>query len=92
RHVDDGGTRFALQGLQLVETRAQLMSLDSLRDQAPDEYALTRDAWMQRRNYQITRDLRSHNEKKNNALPDYLREDKDNTVPGNAMPIPNWVR
>ncbi|WP_017164184.1 MlaA family lipoprotein, partial [Xanthomonas phaseoli] len=91
RQVDDGGTRFALQGLQLVDTRAQLMSLDSLRDQAPDEYALTRDAWMQRRNYQITRDLRSHREK-NNELPDYLRDDKDNTVPGNAMPIPNWVR
>lgn len=91
RQVDDGGTRFALQGLQLVDTRAQLMSLDSLRDQAPDEYALTRDAWMQRRNYQITRDLRSHREK-NNELPEYLRDDKDNTVPGNAMPIPNWVR
>ncbi|AMV06522.1 MlaA family lipoprotein [Xanthomonas citri] len=91
RQVDDGGTRFALQGLQLVDTRAQLMSLDSLRDQAPDEYALTRDAWMQRRNYQITRDLRSHREK-NNELPEYLRDDKDNTVPGNAMPIPSWVR
>lgn len=91
RHVDDGNARFALQGLQLVDTRAQLMSLDSMRDQAPDEYALTRDAWMQRRNYQITRDLRSRHEQ-NNALPEYLREDKDNTVPGNAMPIPNWVR
>ncbi|KGK56963.1 lipoprotein [Xanthomonas cannabis pv. phaseoli] len=91
RQVDDGGARFALQGLQLVDTRAQLMSLDSLRDQAPDEYALTRDAWMQRRNYQITRDLRSHREQ-NNELPEYLREDKDNTVPVDAMPIPSWVR
>ncbi|MCC4587825.1 VacJ family lipoprotein [Xanthomonas sp. NCPPB 1067] len=91
RHLDDSGARFALQGLQLVDTRSQLMSLDSLRDQAPDEYALTRDAWMQRRNYQITRDLRSHREQ-NNELPEYLRDDKDNTVPGNAMPIPSWVR
>ncbi|MEA5126103.1 MlaA family lipoprotein [Xanthomonas floridensis] len=91
RQVDDGGVRFALQGLQLVDTRSQLMSLDSLRDQAPDEYALTRDAWMQRRNYQIVRDLRSHREQ-NNELPDYLREDKDSTVPVDAMPIPSWVR
>ncbi|CAD0359691.1 MlaA family lipoprotein [Xanthomonas hortorum] len=91
RQVDDGGARFALQGLQLVDTRSQLMSLDSLRDQAPDEYALTRDAWMQRRNYQIVRDLRSHREK-NNELPDYLREDKDSTVPVDAMPIPQWIR
>ncbi|MCS3748145.1 phospholipid-binding lipoprotein MlaA [Xanthomonas arboricola] len=91
RQVDDSGARFALQGLQLVDTRSQLMSLDSLRDQAPDEYALTRDAWMQRRNYQIVRDLRSHRDK-NNELPDYLREDKDSTVPVDAMPIPNWVR
>ncbi|CAD7387506.1 phospholipid-binding lipoprotein MlaA [Xanthomonas arboricola] len=91
RQVDDSGARFALQGLQLVDTRAQLMSLDSLRDQAPDEYALTRDAWMQRRNYQIVRDLRSHRQK-DNELPDYLREDKDSTVPVDAMPIPQWIR
>ncbi|AKC80185.1 lipoprotein [Xanthomonas arboricola] len=91
RQVDDSGARFALQGLQLVDTRSQLMSLDSLRDQAPDEYALTRDAWMQRRNYQIVRDLRSHREK-DNELPDYLREDKDSTVPVDAMPIPQWIR
>ncbi|UUF00003.1 VacJ family lipoprotein [Xanthomonas hortorum pv. pelargonii] len=91
RQVDDGGARFALQGLQLVDTRSQLMSLDSLRDRAPDEYALTRDAWMQRRNYQIVRDLRSHREK-NTELPDYLREDKDSTVPVDAMPIPQWIR
>lgn len=91
RQIDDSGLRFALQGLQLVDTRSQLMSLDSLRDQAPDEYALTRDAWMQRRNYQIVRDLPSHREKKN-ELPDYLREDKDSTVPVDAMPIPQWIR
>ncbi|MCW2038091.1 MlaA family lipoprotein [Xanthomonas campestris] len=91
RQLDDSGARFALQGLQLVDTRAQLMSLDSLRDQAPDEYALTRDAWMQRRNYQITRDLRSQR-KEDGELPDYLREDKDSTVPVDAMPIPQWIR
>ncbi|WP_311239201.1 MULTISPECIES: VacJ family lipoprotein [unclassified Xanthomonas] len=91
RQVDDGGARFALQGLQLVDTRSQLMSLDSLRDQAPDEYALTRDAWMQRRNYQIVRDLRSRRTE-DGELPDYLREDKDSTVPVDAMPIPQWIR
>ena len=46
---------------------------------------------MQRRNYQITRDLRSQR-KEDGEPPDYLREDKDSTVPVDAMPIPQWIR
>ncbi len=88
RQVDDDTVRIGLQGLQLVDTRAQLLPLDAMRDQAVDEYALTRDAWLQRRNYQITRDLRTH-KRDDSELPDYLR-DKDTTVPVDAMPMPNW--
>ncbi len=90
RQVEEDKVRFALQGLQLVDTRVQLMPLDELRDSAPDEYALTRDAWVQRRNYQIQNDLRRSRDSQDD-LPDYLHED-DHTVPVDAMPIPNWGR
>ncbi|MFC6840615.1 MlaA family lipoprotein [Xanthomonas theicola] len=90
RQVEEDTVRVGLQGLQLVDTRAQLLSLDSLRDDAPDEYQLTRDAWMQRRNYQIEGDLRGH-KRQDNDLPDYLREEETNpTVPVDAMPMPEW--
>lgn len=87
RQIDDDKVRIGLQGLQLVNTRARLLSLDEMRDQAPDEYALTRDAWLQRRNYQIQQGLHRA-QKDDEALPDYLRE--DNTVPADAMPVPQW--
>ena len=53
RQIEDDKTRIFLQGLNLVDTRAQLLSLDSLREGAVDDYALVRDSWLQRRNYQI---------------------------------------
>src|SRR5688500_9962602 len=53
RQVEDDKVRYFLQGLQLVDTRVQLLPLDSLREGATDEYALFRDGWTQRRNYQI---------------------------------------
>jgi phospholipid-binding lipoprotein MlaA len=82
RQVDDSAVRFGLQGLQLVNTRSQLLAVDALRDQAVDEYALTRDAWLQRRNYQIQSDRRG-----NRGAQD---EERDTTVPVDAMPIPNF--
>lgn len=86
RYVEDDKTRIFLQGLNLVDTRAQLLSLDSLREGAVDDYTLVRDSWMQRRAYQIE-GTRSQDEDK--SLPDYLNdEDPDPTVPANAMPMP----
>lgn len=85
RPIEDDKTRIFLQGLQLVDVRAQLLPLDSLREGATDEYALFRDGWSQRRNYQIFGDRDSD---KQDDLPDYLREEEDNpTVPADAMPI-----
>jgi len=55
-HVNDHTVRYSLQALQFVDIRTQLLSLDELRDSAVDEYALTRDAWLQRRQYQIEKD------------------------------------
>ncbi len=85
RHMEDDKTRFFLQGLQLVDVRTQLLSIDALREGAVDEYALFRDSWLQRRNYQIGQDRKSDDDDK---LPDYLREEEDNpTVPMDAMPV-----
>ncbi|KRA54120.1 hypothetical protein ASD77_05705 [Pseudoxanthomonas sp. Root65] len=87
RYVEEDKTRIFLQGLNLVDTRAQLLSLDSLREGAVDDYALVRDSWLQRRNYQIE----SHRtqQQPDEELPEYLRDDEINpTVPVDAMPMP----
>lgn len=80
RQIDDDGTRYFLYGLQLVDLRAQLFALDAIREGATDEYALVRDAWMQRRAYQIHGDRARDSGA--SELPDYLLEDEgDSTVP-----------
>ena len=82
RNIEMDKLRIGLQGLQLVDTRAQLLALDELRDSAVDEYALTRDAWLQRRNYQIEKDLR-HGTRRHG-------DDEQTTIPVDAMPMPDW--
>jgi len=84
RQVENDGTRYFLQGLQLVDLRTQLFAVDAMREGAADEYALVRDAWLQRRNYQIQSDRRQQDE----DLPDYLLDDDSNpTVPVDVMPV-----
>lgn len=86
QYVEEDKARVFLQGLQLVDTRTQLMALDSLREGAADEYALFRDGWMQRRNYQINEGA-GEDRDADQDLPDYLRDDVDNpTVPVDVMP------
>jgi phospholipid-binding lipoprotein MlaA len=85
RGVEADRVRIPLQGLQLVDMRSQLLSTDSLREGAEDDYTLVRDAWSQRRDYQIFGDRRVDDGR---DLPDYLREDEDDsTVPVDAMPV-----
>ena len=85
RQVEDDKTRVFLQGLQLVDVRTQLFAVDSMREGAVDDYALVRDAWLQRRNYQI---FGEREQQADESLPDYLREDSANpTVPVDVMPI-----
>ncbi len=87
RQIEDDKLRFLVQGLNLVDTRAQLLAVDSLREGAADDYQLVRDAWLQRRNYQIESGRRKPAE--DDGLPDYLREDSTlPTVPVEAMPMP----
>ena len=85
-HIDNTDARIALQALQLADIRSRLFSIDSLREGASDEYALYRDAWLQRRNYQIMRDLHRPTEQ-HEGLPDYLDDPEDNpSIPVDAIP------
>lgn len=81
RTIESDKVRIGLQGLQLVDMRMQLLAVDALRDSAVDEYSLTRDAWLQRRNYQIEKDLRR--DRRGN-------DDEQPTIPVDAMPMPDW--
>ena len=85
RQVEADKLRIPLQGLQLVDVRTQLLSTDSLREGVVDDYALVRDAWLQRRNFQIHGDRM--NEDADASLPDYLRDDDNPLVPASAMPV-----
>ena len=84
RQVGDDVVRIPLQGLQLVDVRTQLLATDSLREGAADDYALVRDAWMQRRDYQIFGDRMDEGEV---ALPEYLGDDATPILPVGAIPI-----
>jgi len=86
RQVDEDSARVFLQGLQLVDLRSQLLSTDSLREGAIDDYALVRDAWLQRRDFQIGGDTG----RAEGDLPDYLQDEDlpDPVIPMDAMPAP----
>ena len=79
-YVEHDSSRLSLEALWLVDTRAGLLPLDELREAAPDEYVLTRDAWLARRRYLINSD-RSQNDEGNESLPAYLLEDEPASSP-----------
>jgi phospholipid-binding lipoprotein MlaA len=85
RQVEADRVRIPLQGLQLVDVRSQLLATDSFREGAEDDYALVRDAWIQRRNYQIFGDRMNGDDAE--GLTDYLRDDTNPQVPVDAMPV-----
>jgi phospholipid-binding lipoprotein MlaA len=90
--IEEDTVRIALQGVQLVDTRSQLLALDALRDAAPDEYAITRDAWLKRRTFQIESDRRTRSQDGSPPdEPDDEEEERNPTVPANAMPLPVTV-
>ena len=84
RGIEEDKVRVGLQGLQLVDVRAQLLAVDSMREGAEDDYALVRDAWTQRRDYQIFGDRQLDSD---DTLPDYLKDDTNPIVPVDAMPV-----
>jgi phospholipid-binding lipoprotein MlaA len=48
-----GNERWVSLALDLVDTRARLLPLDAALDRAFDRYAFIRDAYLQRREYQV---------------------------------------
>lgn len=85
RSVNDQYIRLGLQGLSLIDVRAELLSLDNLTEGVEDDYTLMRDAWSRRRMYQINSDRRrSHEEQQ---LPDYLDDDSNPQTPADVIPV-----
>jgi len=81
RRIHDKPVRYGLAGLSLVNTRAQLLTLDNLREGSLDDYALVRDAWLQHRHYLIFGDEAQSEQR----LPDYLLDegfDEEPPLPG----------
>jgi phospholipid-binding lipoprotein MlaA len=52
-HVDDTSERNVLLGWRLVSDRALLLPAERMRQASLDEYALVREAWFQRRRYEL---------------------------------------
>jgi phospholipid-binding lipoprotein MlaA len=51
--LEDDSTRFIIRGVSLVDMRADLLDLDEQIDQSYDRYAFIRNAWLQRREFQV---------------------------------------
>jgi phospholipid-binding lipoprotein MlaA len=53
-YLGDESTRYIIRGVSLVDTRADLLDLDEQIDRSYDRYAFIRNAWLQRREFQVT--------------------------------------
>jgi phospholipid-binding lipoprotein MlaA len=53
-YLEDESTRYIIRGVSLLDTRADLLDLDPQLDAAYDRYAFVRNAWLQRREFQVT--------------------------------------
>jgi phospholipid-binding lipoprotein MlaA len=53
-YVERDRIRFSLQAVGLVDTRARLLDLEETLNQAYDRYAFLRNAYLQRREYEVT--------------------------------------
>jgi phospholipid-binding lipoprotein MlaA len=52
-YITDNTVSWGLWAVGLINLRAQLLDTDAVIDQAYDPYALVRNAWLQRREYQV---------------------------------------
>jgi len=53
-YLEDDSTRYILRGVSLLDMRASLLDLDAQIDRSYDRYAFVRNAWLQRREFQVT--------------------------------------
>jgi phospholipid-binding lipoprotein MlaA len=52
--LEDDSTRLIIRGVSLLDMRAGLLDLDAQIDKSYDRYAFIRNAWLQRREFQVT--------------------------------------
>lgn len=86
QYVEDDKTRVFLQGLMAVDLRARLLAIESMGEGAVDEYALFRDVWLQRRNYQINQSSHRKGKPADADLPAYLQEGEQDASPEGTPP------
>ncbi len=53
-YLGDESTRYIIRGVSVLDTRADLLDLDEQLDRSYDRYAFVRNAWLQRREFQVT--------------------------------------
>jgi len=53
-YLEDDSTRIWIRLVSLLDTRAELLDLDEQIDRSYDRYAFIRNAWLQRREFQVT--------------------------------------
>jgi phospholipid-binding lipoprotein MlaA len=52
-YLEDDSTRYIIRVIELIDMRASLLDLDSQLGRSYDPYAFVRNAWLQRREYQV---------------------------------------
>jgi phospholipid-binding lipoprotein MlaA len=52
-YLSDESTRYIIRGVDLLDRRANLLELDAQLERSFDRYAFIRNAWIQRREYQV---------------------------------------
>jgi len=53
-YLEDDSTRFYIRLVSLLDTRTELLDIDAQIDRSYDKYAFVRNAWLQRREFQVT--------------------------------------
>ena len=52
-YLEDDSTRYIITGVEVIDLRAELLSLDDQLNQSFDRYAFVRNAWLQRREFKV---------------------------------------
>jgi phospholipid-binding lipoprotein MlaA len=52
-YLEDDSTRYIIRAVDLLDQRASLLDLDAQLERSYDRYAFVRNAWLQRREYQV---------------------------------------
>lgn len=53
-YLEDDSTRFLIRAVDFVDLRTSLLDLDAQLERSYDRYAFVRNAWLQRREFQVT--------------------------------------